>query len=148
MAASTDPPANLDPEPAQAEGQAEDQALRDLAALTPAQLADEIRADAAEVYTRAQAWRRSPEWTGDKHDRSSYDTIAAVKAELDALPEPATHQDVHQYVKAVGPVLSHYWWTDQPGPRHDLHQAIEQLRRTAMHRIGWAANARRILGLD
>jgi hypothetical protein len=140
MAASTDPPANPDPERAAAE----DQALRELAALTPAQLANEIRTDAAEVYARAQTWRRSSTWTGDKHDCKAYDSIAVMKAELDALPEPVNHDEVYQYVKTVGPVLNQ-WWSDQPGPQHDLHQAIDQLRRTAMHRIGWAADARRIL---
>src|SRR5207248_2120009 len=86
-----------------------DQALRDLAALTPAQLAGEIRADAGQVYTAAQAWRRSPQWTGSKQDRKAYDSIAVMKAELDALPEPASHHDVYQYVKPVGPVLGQYW---------------------------------------
>src|SRR5262245_44690194 len=116
MAKSTDPPTGPHPD---SDGQTqvpdEDQAIRDLAALAPGQLAGEIRADAAEVYTYAHSWRRSATWTGDKYDHTTYDAIAVMKAELDALPEPATHHDVYQYVKAVQPILAK-WWDDRPGP--------------------------------
>jgi hypothetical protein len=141
MATPTDRP------PHQHEDPNQDPTIRDLAALTPGQLAAEVRADAAEVYARAQAWRASPQWTGDKQDRKAYDSIAVMIAELDALPEPATHHDVYRYVNAVHPVLGE-WWPDHRGPQYELHHAVERLRRTAMHRISWASNARRILGQE
>ena len=125
----------------------DDKTLRELASLTPTQLAAEIRNDAAEVQLRAQAWRHSTQWRSDKHDLKAIDTIAGVIAELAGLPNPHTHHDVMRYVNAVGPILNR-WWADRPGPQRDLAQAVDRLRRTAMHRVGWASDARHILGYE
>ncbi len=83
---------------------------------------------------------------GDKHDIKALEMIAAVIGELAAMPDPSTHHDVTRYVKAVSLILNR-WWAD-PGPEHDLVQAVDRLRRTAMHRVGWASDARRILGYE
>ena len=61
-----------------------------LASVTPAQLAEEIRSAARDVYRCGQAWRRSADWSGDKLARKGYELIAVAVATLDALPEPAT----------------------------------------------------------
>ncbi len=124
-----------------------DQSLRDLAALTPTQLANEIREDAAAVRTHAEAWRNSARWQGDKLDHRAYELIVRVTATLEAIPEPGTYRDLSRYIDAVGPILNQ-WWVDRPGPQHDLAQAVERLRRTAMHHVGWVADARRFLGHD
>src|SRR5262249_21681022 len=121
--------------------------LRELASLTPAQLAAEIRSNAADVHAQAQAWRSSPEWNGDERDRTAYETVAGAISELDTIPEPTEYHDVQRLIHAVSPIFD-LWWTDRPGTRPELVQAVERLRRTVMHRIGWAADARRLLGTE
>jgi hypothetical protein len=121
-------------------------ALEELAAITPAQLADEIRAATAEVYLRAQAWRRSAKWRNDKLDRRAYERVAVAVAELDALPAPTNHREVGHLVDAIAPILNTAW-NPYPGPEHDLFEAVERLRRVAMHRTAWVRQARSLLGL-
>jgi hypothetical protein len=122
--------------------------IRELAAVTPAALADEIRAATADVYARAQAWRRSPKYRGgDKLHRKAYEVIAVAVAELDGLPEPRTHREVGHLVDAIAPILS-AWWADDPGPQKDLSDAVERLRHVAMHRTAWVRQARSLLGQD
>jgi hypothetical protein len=121
--------------------------LEDLAAVTPAQLAGEIRTAAADVYLCAQAWRSSAKWRGDKLDRKGYEVIAIAVADLNVAPEPATHREVNYLVDAVAPILKG-WWSPYPGPQQDLFDAVERLRRIAMHRAASVQQARSLLGLD
>jgi hypothetical protein len=121
--------------------------VRRLAETTPADLADAIRAATADVYARAQAWRGSPKWRGDKLDRRAYDVIAVAVAALDRVPEPRTHREVGHLVDAVAPILGAVW-LDYPGPRRDLAEAVERLRYVAMHRTAWVRQARDLLGRD
>ncbi len=123
------------------------QVLADLAAITPAELADEIRAAAATVYARAQAWRRSPNFQGDRVHRKAYEVVAFAVAELEGVPEPRTHREVGHLVDAIAPILN-AWWADFPGPQKDLYDAVEALRRVAMHKTAWVRQARDLLGLD
>jgi hypothetical protein len=123
------------------------QVLADLAAITPAELADEIRAAAATVYARAQVWRRSSDFRGDRLHRKAYEVVALAVAELDAVPEPRTHREVGHLVDAIAPILN-AWWADFPGPQKDLSDAVEALRRVAMHKTAWVRQARDLLGLD
>ena|SRR5947209_7023863 len=123
------------------------QVIRDLAEITPAELADDIRAAAAAVYARAQAWRRSPTFRGDRLHRKAYEVVVVAIAELDAVPTPRTHREVGHLVDAIAPILS-AWWDDYPGPQKDLSDAVEALRRVAMHRTAWVRQARGLLGLD
>lgn len=124
-----------------------DEAIRRLADTTPADLADAIRAATAEVYARAQDWRRSDKWRGDKLDRRAYEVIAVAVAELDGVPAPRTHREVGHLVDAIAPVLGAVW-LDYPGPRKDLADAVEALRHVAMHRTAWVRQARDLLGRD
>jgi hypothetical protein len=123
------------------------EAIRHLADVTPAALADEIRVATADVYARAQAWRRSPKWKGDKLDRRAYEVIAVAVAELDGVPQPRTHREVGHLVDAIAPILNAVW-LDYPGPRKDLSDAVERLRHAAMHRTAWVRQARSLLGRD
>jgi hypothetical protein len=38
------------------------------------------------------------------------------------------------------------WWPDAPGVQRDLHDAVDRLRRAAMHRPSWVRQARSMLG--
>ncbi len=117
-----------------------------LATTTPAELANDIRSAARDVYTYAQAWRRSSDWSGDTADRKAFETIVLVRANLDATPDPTTHSEVGRLVDAVAPILS-LWWADSPGPKHDLVAAIERLRKAGMWRVARVQQARQSLGL-
>jgi hypothetical protein len=121
--------------------------LEHLAAIPPVQLAGEIRAATADAYLCAQAWRRSPKWRGDKHDRKGYEVIAVAVANLSVVPEPATHRDVGRLVDAIAPILK-AWWSPYPGPQQDLFDAVERLRQVAMHRTASVQQARRLLGWE
>jgi hypothetical protein len=123
------------------------EAIRRLAGVSPAALADEIRAATADVYARAQTWRRSAKWRGDKLDRRAYEVIAVAVAELDGVPAPRSHHDVGHLVDAVAPILNAVW-LDYPGPHKDLSDAVERLRHVAMHRTAWVRQARNLLGCD
>jgi hypothetical protein len=119
--------------------------LQALAAVTPAQLDGEIRTATRDVYASAQAWRRSPSWTGDKLTRKGYEVIAI--ADLDAIPTAATYPEVGHLVDAIAPILNG-WWSPYRGPQQYLHNAVERLRKVAMWRVGHVRQARQLLGLN
>jgi hypothetical protein len=108
-------PAPTSPEPSAAE------ALRELASLTPAQLAAEIRCNAADVNAQAEAWRSSPEWNGDERDRAAYETVVQAIGELDTIPEPTEYRDIQSLIHAVSPIFD-LWWTDRPGTHPDWYK--------------------------
>jgi hypothetical protein len=120
--------------------------VEELAAVTPADLASDIRTATAKVHTSARAWRSSPSWRGDKLHRKAYELVAVAGVELDSLPEPLSYRDVDHLVDVIAPILNG-WWSDAPGPQRDLHDAVDELRHAAMHRTAWVRQARGMLGL-
>ena len=117
-----------------------------LATVSPSEMADDIRAATADVYAYAQAWRSSPSWHGDKLQRKAYDCVAVAVAELDAIPAAQSYRDVDRLADVVARILN-AWWPDTPGIQRDLHNAVDRLRRAAMHRTAWVRQARSMVGL-
>ncbi|MFF0149925.1 hypothetical protein [Micromonospora sp. NPDC005203] len=68
--------------------------LRARAELTPRQQAAAIRAAAAEVRWRVQEWRHSPGWQDTPTNAYRYQVTVVAVAAFDALPEPATDQEL------------------------------------------------------
>ncbi|MBO0880080.1 MAG: hypothetical protein J2P17_06920 [Mycobacterium sp.] len=101
----------------------------DLAATSPTELSRDVRAAVGRVYACAQAWRSSPSWRGDKFERWAYECVVIAAAEVAALPD----RSVDHLVQVVTPILS-AWWPAASGQRQDIHEAVEELRRIAMHR--------------
>jgi hypothetical protein len=102
----------------------------DRAAISPTDLAGDIRAAVARVYACAQAWRSSLSWRGDKFERRAYECVVIAAAEVAALPD----RDVDHLVHVVTPILS-AWWPPASGLRREIHDAVEELRRIAMHSV-------------
>jgi hypothetical protein len=61
--------------------------LEAMAAITPTDLADDIRAATARVHVCAQAWRQSAYWRGDKLHRKAYEQVVTAAVELDSVPQ-------------------------------------------------------------
>jgi hypothetical protein len=114
----------------------------DLADLTPSQLDADIRAAAAEVFARVQAWHDSPAWCGGRDDRRGYAGVVLAIVDMDELPEPTDYAGLWRLTRAVTPILNHPW-PDDPGPAQDLAEAVEALRRTTVTRLREAEDARR-----
>jgi hypothetical protein len=124
---------------------AERASIETLAATTPAELADEIRTATAHIYACAQAWRSSTSWRGDKLDLKAYERLIAAVLELDSVPRATTYREVDHLVDVIAPILNG-WWSPSPGPKQDLHDAVEVLRHVAMHRPTLVRHARALLG--
>jgi hypothetical protein len=114
--------------------------MRALAAVTDAQLAEEIRAAAAAVLELAETWRRGEGWPHGPMDRDTYASAAAAGKALTELPADAALPAV---VAAVSPILGQ-WWPDRPDTAAALHEAVERLRHVAMHRTSLVRDARKI----
>ncbi len=113
----------------------------DLADLTPSQLDADIRAAAAEVFARAQAWHDSPAWCGRHDDRRGYADVVLAIVDIDEVPEPTSYAGLWRLARAVAPILNHAW-PDEPGPARDLAEAVEALRCTTVTRLRDAEQAR------
>jgi hypothetical protein len=114
--------------------------VRILAATTDVELAAGVRAAAAAVLELAAAWRHSPVWSSAEHYRRAYATAERMRVDLAELPDTAPLRDV---VAAVAPVLNG-WWPTQPAAAAAVGDAVEELRRTAMHRPSLVRDARTI----
>lgn len=114
--------------------------VRELAAVTDADLAGDVRAAAAAVVELAEAWRRGPGWPRTETDRAAYATAAAAGTAVAGLDPGAPLQAV---VAAVSPILGQ-WWPDRPAAAEALRAAVEQLRVAAMHRPGLVRTARQL----
>ena len=79
------------------------------------------------------------------YDRAR-DWVVAAVAGLDAVPAARTYRDVDRVVDVVARILN-AWWPDTPGVQRDLYDAVDRLRRVAMHRVTWVRQARGMLGL-
>ncbi|MFF0825119.1 hypothetical protein ACFYUR_32515 [Micromonospora haikouensis] len=99
------------------------------AALTPQQRADLIRAAAAEVRDRVQAWRDNPNWRNTPANSHRYETTIGVIDALGQLPAPDTKEAVASLADAVRPVIVE-WRPSRPGPEQAIYAAVERLRRT------------------
>jgi hypothetical protein len=126
-------------------GPAADAGITRLAAVTPAELAGDVQAALHRVNACAQAWRNSSSWRGTKSDRRAYECVAITFAEVATVPDPQTYRDVDHLVDVVAPILK-AWWSPTTGPQQDLHEAVEELRKVAMHRVVLVRQARRLLG--
>ncbi|MET8283609.1 hypothetical protein [Micromonospora sp. NPDC005174] len=96
--------------------------------LSPRQRAAVIRTAAAEVRQRVQEWRKSPGWQDTPTNAYRYQATVVAVAALEALPEPATDQELAGLVKAVRPVLAE-WRPSRPGPEQQIFVAVELLQR-------------------
>jgi hypothetical protein len=114
--------------------------VRELAAVTDAELVDEIRAAADLVFERAEAWRAGQGWPHTEVDRPAYAVAATARNALATLPADTPLQAV---IAAVSPMLGQ-WWPHRPAEAAALHQAIEALRGAAMHRPGLVRDSRRL----
>ncbi|MFF3853882.1 hypothetical protein [Micromonospora sp. NPDC002575] len=99
------------------------------ATLTPQQHADLIRAAAAEVRDRVQAWRDNPNWRNTPTNSHRYETTVGAIGVLSELPEPATVEAVASLADAVRPVVVE-WRPSRPGPEQSIYAAVERLWRT------------------
>ncbi|WP_422753551.1 hypothetical protein [Micromonospora sp. WMMD708] len=99
------------------------------AALTPQQRADLIRAAAAEVRERVQAWRDNPNWRNTPANSHRYETTVGAIGVLNELPEPETEEAVASLADAVRPVVAE-WRPSRPGPEQSIYAAVESLWRT------------------
>lgn len=121
----------------------------ELAAITPAQEAAEIRAALGAVldawamwradaaYPRRRPYRETP--AGHKLAADRDGLIAGVRDAVDKLPADAPPPAL---VDVAGPVLN-AWWPDSPAPAAAVAQAVERLRFLATHRRGWIEIAKR-----
>ncbi|WP_173054943.1 hypothetical protein [Phytohabitans houttuyneae] len=112
--------------------------VRELAATTDAQLVEEIRAAADVVLRLAEVWRGGPGWPHGPMDRDAYATATVAAKSLAALPSGTPLSAV---TVAVGPILNG-WWPERPEAAAALHEAVERLRRVAMHKTTLVSDAR------
>ena len=119
-----------------------EQAVRDLAAVTDQQLAVDIRAAAVAVLARVDELAAGRTWPMAAHDKATYATLRQAAEQLAALPADAGPVDVRA---AVAPILG-VFWPNSPAEMRPAHDAIEELRRTAMHRWSLVRDARLITG--
>ncbi|MEV5208215.1 hypothetical protein AB0K35_12160 [Micromonospora sp. NPDC053740] len=96
--------------------------------LTPRQRAAVIRTAAAEVRQRVQEWRDSPGWQDTPTNAYRHQATVVALAALDALPEPATDQELAGLVDAVRPVIAE-WRPSRPGPEQQIFIAVERLQK-------------------
>ncbi|MBM0203793.1 hypothetical protein JNW90_12220 [Micromonospora sp. STR1s_5] len=96
--------------------------------LTPRQQAALIRSAAAEVRQRVQEWRNSLGWQDTPTNAYRHQATVVAVAALDALPEPATDQELAGLVDAVRPVLAE-WRPSRPGPEQQIFIAVERLQK-------------------
>ncbi|MGC4810575.1 hypothetical protein ACLQ29_08630 [Micromonospora sp. DT228] len=96
--------------------------------LTPRQQAAVIRTAAAEVHQRVQEWRHSPGWQDTATNAYRYQATVVAVAALDALPEPATDQELSGLVDAVRPLLAE-WRSSRHGPEQQIFVAVERLHK-------------------
>ncbi|WP_329017951.1 hypothetical protein OG271_13685 [Micromonospora rifamycinica] len=99
------------------------------AALTPQQRADLIRAAAAEVRERVQAWRDNPNWRNTPANSHRYETTLGAIGVLSELPEPQTEEALASLADAVRPIVVE-WRPSRPGPEQSIYAAVERLWRT------------------
>ncbi|WP_146758689.1 hypothetical protein [Micromonospora saelicesensis] len=107
-------------EPADRSNAGDEVALRQQAAV--------IRAAAADVRRRVQEWSNSPGWQDTPTNAYRYQATVVAVAALDALPEPATAQDLARLVDAVRPLLAE-WRPSRPGPEQQIFIAVERLQK-------------------
>jgi hypothetical protein len=116
--------------------------VRDLAAVTDEQLAADIRAAAVAVLARVDELAAGGTWPSAAHDKATYATLRRAAKQLAALPADAGPVDLRA---AVAPILSVFWPTS-PAVMRPAHDALEELRRVAMHRWSLVRDARWITG--
>jgi hypothetical protein len=95
---------------------------------TPKELADEIRAYAAEVFRRVEEWRSAPDWLDDERNRRRYAITAGAIAALDQVPDPQQVDELGPIVAAVQPILDE-WQPSWAGPQQAIYAAVDRLRR-------------------
>jgi hypothetical protein len=122
---------NFEPETAR-------RAVRELAAVTDEQLAGEIRAAAAAVLSRVDEVTASGRWPAHAPERLTHAALRRVAEALATRPADAPAADVQA---AAAPILSVYW-PNAPAMMRPAHDAIEELRRVAMHRWSLVRDAR------
>ncbi|MGX7676783.1 hypothetical protein [Plantactinospora sp. DSM 117369] len=96
----------------------------------PQQRAAAIRTAAAEVVTRVQEWRDSPNWHDNEANRHRYQLTVDTIATLDKLPNPGSQETVPLLVDAIGLVLA-AWRPSRPGPEQAIFASVERLQRVA-----------------
>ncbi|MFC0531371.1 hypothetical protein [Phytohabitans kaempferiae] len=116
------------------------ESMRKLAAVTDAELAEQVRAAAAAVLELADVWRRGEGWPHGPMDRDAYATATAVGKALADLPGDAPLAAV---VATTGPILGQ-WWPDRPEAAAALREAVERLRHVAMRKTSLGRDARKI----
>ncbi|MER5458928.1 hypothetical protein ABT008_29600 [Micromonospora sp. NPDC002389] len=96
--------------------------------LTPREQAARIRAAAVEVLERVEEWRNSPGWQDTPMNAHRHQATVRAVAALDALPEPATTDDLTGLLNAIRSLLFE-WRPSRPGPEQQIFAAVERLRR-------------------
>ncbi|MEV0733406.1 hypothetical protein [Polymorphospora sp. NPDC050346] len=114
--------------------------VRRLAAVRDVDLVDQVRAAAAAVVELAGAWRRTGRPLGDA-DGDVLGLVDDVAGVLAGLPDDV---DLDVVVAAVTPLLGR-WWPRHCASANALADAIEDLRRAALHRPSLARHARRLV---
>ncbi|MGI5243060.1 hypothetical protein [Dactylosporangium sp. CA-139066] len=115
--------------------------LHELAAVTDAELVDDIHAAAAAVFDALDAWRARPAWSNDGVGTRLVQIVASTRTALAALPDGA---GVTATVNAVRPLLGAYW-PGRPEPAAAAAAAVERLRAAALHRPPGIVQARSML---
>jgi hypothetical protein len=119
-------------------------AVRELAAVTDEQLAGEIRTAAALVLARVDELTASGRWPRHAQEQLTHAALRRASDEFTALPADADAADVQG---AAAPILAVYW-PNSPAIMQPTHEAIEELRRVAMHRWSLVRDARLIIAGD
>jgi hypothetical protein len=102
--------------------------VAELAAVSDAELAADVRAAAAEVLERVEVWRRTADWP--RSEVAPYvDVTARARVAQAALPVDASPSTL---ADAVRPILNAWW--PSGGPAVELAAAVERLRAAAIHR--------------
>ncbi|MGI5186485.1 hypothetical protein ACQEVZ_60665 [Dactylosporangium sp. CA-152071] len=118
--------------------------IRELAAVTDAELVAEVLAAAAAVHSAVEVWQAAPAWREDGIGQRIRHTVAQTRAALELLEDRPGRDDVAAAVDAVRPLLS-AWWPTSPEPHAPaVVVAVEQLRAAAMHRAPAVRQAREL----
>jgi hypothetical protein len=120
-----------------------ERSVRELAGVTDAELAANIRAAYAAVVDRAEAWRQTG-WPREHWERVAYAALVDGRDGLAKLPVDAPLPGL---VQAVSPVLGQ-WWPHHSAEARDLAAAVERLRAAALHRPPLVRDSRRLASQD
>jgi hypothetical protein len=120
-------------------------AVRRLAAVSDQELAADARAGIGHVLAAWKKWRADPAYPRKGHPqaapaRNREKVVDQVMAAFRKLPDNATLPTVVDLAKCL---LNLAWGVGLPGER-SVADAVERLRRLAIHRPGLVAGAREI----